>query len=320
MLVPAEPRLSSLYRSASSESATTAMSGNKTVSLVLGSGGARGLAHVGVIDRLTRDGFEIKAIAGSSIGALIGGIYAMGKLDVYTRWVTALERRDVVSLLDLSFGRDGLIKGDRIIGVLKSLIGDSDIEDLPIKFTAVATDIEDEKEVWFTNGSLFDAIRASIAIPTVFTPHPYRGKQFLDGSLINPVPIAPTLEDETDLTIAVNLSGKPEKNIQPTQPKNENHQMAAYRYRIAQFVDDLMLRLGRQSEESLGLLDIIIKSMSIMEHTLAQAQLKTYSPDLVVEIPRNACNFYEFHRSREMIEIGRQKTEAALSRYAGLTA
>jgi NTE family protein len=298
------------------------MSGNKTVSLVLGSGGARGLAHVGVIDQLTRDGFEIEAIAGSSMGALIGGIYAMGKLDVYTRWVTALERGDVVRLLDLSFGRNGLIKGDRIIEVLKSLIGDSDIEDLPIKFTAVATDIEDEKEVWFTNGSLFDAIRASIAIPTIFTPHPYRGKQFLDGSLINPVPIAPTLKDETDLTIAVNLSGMPEKNIKPTPtpPKDENHLMATYRYHIAQFIDDLKLRLGRQSEESLGLLDIIIKSMSIMEHTLAQAQLKTYSPDLVIEIPRNACNFYEFHRSQEMIEIGRQKTEAALSRYAGHTA
>lgn len=298
------------------------MSGNKTVSLVLGSGGARGLAHVGVIDQLTRDGFEIKAIAGSSMGALIGGIYAMGKLDVYTRWVTALERGDVVRLLDLSFGRNGLIKGDRIIEVLKSLIGDSDIEDLPIKFTAVATDIEDEKEVWFTNGSLFDAIRASIAIPTIFTPHPYRGKQFLDGSLINPVPIAPTLKDETDLTIAVNLSGMAEENIKPKSmpPKDENHLMATYRYRIAQFIDDLKLRLGRQSEESLGLLDIIIKSMSIMEHTLAQAQLKTYSPDLVIEIPRNACNFYEFHRSQEMIAIGRQKTEAALSRYAGHTA
>ena len=151
------------------------------------------MTHIGIIDELIRNGFEIKAIAGSSMGALIGGIYAMGQLDVYTQWVTGLERRDVIRLLDLTFARSGLIKGDRIISVLRSLIGDANIEDLPVRFTAVATEVEDEKEVWFNHGSLFDAIRASISIPTVFTPHHYRGKHFLDGGLINPIPIAPTL-------------------------------------------------------------------------------------------------------------------------------
>lgn len=298
------------------------MSGNKTVSLVLGSGGARGLAHIGIIEQLTRSGFEIKSIAGSSMGALIGGIYAMDKLDVYTRWVTSLERRGVIRLLDWSFGRNGLIKGDRIITVLKSLIGDADIEDLPIRFTAVATDLDDEREVWFNHGSLFDAIRASIAVPTIFTPHPYRGKQFLDGSLINPIPIAPTLKDETDLTIAVNLSGKPEKNGKSKSPAPENapHQRATHQHLIAQFIDDLKLRLERQPEESLGVLDIIVKSMNIMENALAQTQLEAYSPDIVIEIPRDACNFYEFYRAKEMIDVGRRSTEAALSRYMALNA
>lgn len=298
------------------------MSGNKTVSLVLGSGGARGLAHIGIIEQLTRSGFEIKSIAGSSMGALIGGIYAMDKLDVYTRWVTSLERRGVIRLLDWSFGRNGLIKGDRIITVLKSLIGDADIEDLPIRFTAVATDLDDEREVWFNHGSLFDAIRASIAVPTIFTPHPYRGKQFLDGSLINPIPIAPTLKDETDLTIAVNLSGKPEKNGKSKSPAPENapHQRATHQHLIAQFIDDLKLRLERQPEESLGVLDIIVKSMNIMENALAQTQLEAHSPDIVIEIPRDACNFYEFYRAKEMIDVGRRSTEAALSRYMALNA
>lgn len=298
------------------------MSGNKTVSLVLGSGGARGLAHIGIIEQLTRSGFEIKSIAGSSMGALIGGIYAMDKLDVYTRWVTSLERRGVIRLLDWSFGRNGLIKGDRIITVLKSLIGDADIEDLPIRFTAVATDLDDEREVWFNHGSLFDAIRASIAVPTIFTPHPYRGKQFLDGSLINPIPIAPTLKDETDLTIAVNLSGKPEKNGKSKSPAPENapHQRATHLHLIAQFIDDLKLRLERQPDESLGVLDIIVKSMNIMENALAQTQLEAHSPDIVIEIPRDACNFYEFYRAKEMIDVGRRSTEAALSRYMALNA
>jgi len=276
------------------------------------------MAHIGIIDELMRNGFEIKAISGSSMGALIGGIYAMGQLGVYTRWVTGLERRDVIRLLDLTFARSGLIKGDRIISVLRSLIGDANIEDLPIRFTAVATEVEDEKEVWFNHGSLFDAIRASISIPTVFTPHHYLGKHFLDGGLINPIPIAPTLEDETDLTIAVNLSGKPEKavEIKPPASKNNNQQRNSYQIRIAQFIDELKLRFDRQPEGALGVLDVIIKSMNIMENTLAETQLITYSPDIVIEIPRNVCNFYEFHRAREMIDIGRKKTEAVLAYYA----
>jgi NTE family protein len=294
------------------------MSVTKTISLVLGSGGARGLAHIGIIDELTRNGFEIKSIAGSSMGALIGGIYAMGQLDVYSRWVTGLERRDVIRLLDLTFGRSGLIKGDRIISVLRSLIGDANIEDLPIRFTAVATDLENEREVWFNHGSLFDAIRASIAIPTVFTPHRYGGRYYLDGSLINPIPIAATLEDDTDLTIAVNLSGKPENKVQakPKAPKSNDRQGNNYQMRIAQFIDELKLRFDRQPEGALGVLDIIIKSMNIMENTLAQTQLITYSPEMVIELPRNVCNFYEFHRAQEMIDIGRKKTSEVLADYA----
>ena len=276
------------------------------------------MAHIGIIDELIRNGFEIKAIAGSSMGALIGGVYAMGQLDVYTQWVTGLERRDVIRLLDLTFARSGLIKGDRIISVLRSLIGDANIEDLSIRFTAVATEVEGEKEVWFNHGSLFDAIRASISIPTVFTPHHYRGKHYLDGGLINPIPIAPTLEDETDLTIAVNLSGKPEKDIEvkPPSPKNNNQQRNSYQIRIAQFIDELKLRFDRQPVGALGVLDVIIKSMNIMENTLAETQLITYSPDIIIEIPRDVCNFYEFHRAQEMIDIGRKRTEAILAHYA----
>ena len=181
---------------------------NKTVSLVLGSGGARGLAHIGIIDWLNKNGYDIQSIAGSSIGALIGGMYAAGKLDVYAKWVMALEKMDVIRLLDISFARKSLFKGDRVIDVLREMIGDYEIENLPISFTAVATDLHEQQEVWFNQGSLFDAIRASIAIPTIFTPHNYMGKTFLDGSLVNPIPIAPTLNDKTDFTIAVDLIGK----------------------------------------------------------------------------------------------------------------
>src|SRR6266498_2400653 len=186
-----------------------------TVSLALGGGGARGLAHIGVIQWLTENGYDIRSIAGSSMGALVGGIYAAGKLEVYTEWVSALERMQVVRLLDPAFGRSGLFKGERIMGVLRELIGDFDIENLPVSFTAVATDLESGEEVWLREGKLFDAIRASIATPLIFTPFKHDGRMLLDGGLVNPVPIAPTHNDTTELTVAVNLSGPIESRPPP---------------------------------------------------------------------------------------------------------
>jgi len=181
-----------------------------TVSLVLGSGGARGYAHIGAIEELVAQGYDIRSVAGSSMGALVGGVYAAGKLDAYRDWVKPLQRFDVLRLLDWTFSGGGLIKGDRIIDKLHDLIGDMCIEDLPITYTAVAVDLLAQREVWFSRGSLFDAIRASIAIPTVLRPHHYQGRTLVDGGLLNPVPITPTLRDLTDCTIAVDINAPAE--------------------------------------------------------------------------------------------------------------
>ncbi len=179
----------------------------KRVSLVLGSGGARGLAHIGVIQCLEEQGYHIESIAGASMGALVGGIHAAGELAAYRDWVCALSRTDVLRFLDFAFSAGGLFKGDRIMDTLRDMVGEHAIEDLPIAYTAVATDIDRQREVWISRGPLFDAIRASIAVPTVFTPHRYLGLTLVDGGLLDPVPIAPTFRDRTDLTIAVNLNG-----------------------------------------------------------------------------------------------------------------
>jgi NTE family protein len=181
-----------------------------TISLVLGSGGARGYAHIGAIEELVAQGFDIRSVAGSSMGALVGGVYAAGKLDAYRDWVKPLQRFDVLRLLDLTFSGGGLIKGDRIVEKLRELIGEIRIEDLPISYTAVAVDLLAQREVWFSRGSLFDAIRASIAIPTVLRPHHYEGRTLVDGGLLNPVPITPTLRDLTDCTIAVDVNAPAE--------------------------------------------------------------------------------------------------------------
>jgi NTE family protein len=181
-----------------------------TVSLVLGSGGARGYAHIGAIEELLAQGFDIRSVAGSSMGALVGGVFAAGKLDAYRDWVTELQRFDVLRLLDWTLTGGGFIKGDRIIDKIRHLIGDIDIESLPISYTAVAVDLLAQREVWFSRGSLFDAIRASIAIPTVLRPHHYQGRTLVDGGLLNPVPVTPTLRDLTDCTIAVDVNAAAE--------------------------------------------------------------------------------------------------------------
>lgn len=289
------------------------MSGpTRTVSLALGGGGARGLAHIGAIQWLAENNYAIRSIAGSSMGALVGGIFATGKLDVYTEWVLALERLRVVRLFDLAFGRTGLFKLERIMSVLRHLIGDCAIEDLPIAFTAVATDLESGEEVWLREGKLFDAIRASIATPLIFTPCEHGSRTLLDGALVNPVPISATLRDTTDLTVAVSLSGtdelKSSHSVRTTTPKGW-----AYQQRIQAFMASL--RGPRPPEvASRGMFDIALGSMEVMQKTIARLKLAQNAPDIMVEIPANACGFLEFWRGQELIALGRERTAHAFAK------
>ena len=258
------------------------------VSLVLGSGGARGLAHIGVIQVLEEMDYEISYISGCSIGAMIGGIYAAGSLDAYTDWVTDMQAKDVFNLLDFSFGWQGLFKGERIIGVLREMVGEKNIEDLDIGFTAVATDLKEQREIWFNSGPLFDAIRASIAIPSVLTPWEYQGKTLVDGGLLNPVPIAPALNQHADRIIAVNLNGR---------RSHTDHE-------------------GSVGASGLpGFLDVMVTSFETMQATITRLKLAAYTPDAVIEIPRDACRFYEFNKAGEMIESGRQQATAILEQW-----
>lgn len=281
-----------------------------TVSLVLGSGGARGLAHIGVIEWLLENNYEIRSISGTSMGALIGGIYAAGQLDTYKKWVTALDKTDVVRLLDLSFGWGGLFKGERLIEKLRDLIGDRQIADLPVSFTAVATDIEKAREVWISSGSLFDAIRASIAIPLIFTPYELNGKKLLDGALLNPLPIAPTLRDHTDITIAVNVDGRPgDPNAlvsDDAADENENEQdVDSYKARIKHYIAGLQKKFAPNGAEKLDYFDVISMSIDTMQNAIVRMKLAAYTPDYLLVISRDAARAYEFYRAAELIKLGR---------------
>ncbi len=286
---------------------------SKTVSLVLGSGGARGLAHIGVIQVLEEQGYAIRSISGSSMGALIGGIYAAGQLSTYAKWVCALDRLDVLRLLDLSFSGAAFFKGERIINTLRELIGDRNIEDLPIAYTAVATDLEEGREVWLSSGPLFDAIRASIAFPTIFSAFTYNGRTLVDGGLLSPIPIAPTLRDQTDLTVAVSLSGKAKSipddiTVVSHQPEKRNR----YHQKVMDFIDSLQRKNNHHEQDDEGFFDIISKSLDAMQSTIANFKLAAYTPDVLIEIPKNTCTIYEFERAKELIEVGRRETETVL--------
>ena len=286
---------------------------SKTVSLVLGSGGARGLAHIGVINWLDENGYRIVSVSGSSMGALIGGIYASGKLKEYEHWMRAITATDIPKLVDITFDLDGLVRGERIIEALKDLIGDSLIEDLPIPFTAVASDVAREKEVWLNAGSLFDAIRASISLPLFFKPAEINGVKLLDGGILNPVPIAPTFNDESDITIAVNLGGKPDpdfkmpKIINPPEEKND------FSDKIAGFIRRLDISKKVSRSKSFSMIVIADRTFDAMQSAIARQQLAAYPPDIELIIPNNVCGTLEFNRAEEMIQLGYELAALKLS-------
>lgn len=285
----------------------------RTVSLVLGSGGARGLAHIGVIHWLEEQGFEIASISGCSMGALIGGIYAAGKLDVFEQWVRDINKVDIFTLLDLSWQKNGLVKGDKIIATLTELVGDIAIEDLPIKYTAVAADIANEKEVWLSSGSLFDAIRASISLPLFFTPFNYNGVDLIDGGVLNPVPIAPTFSDNTDLSIAVNLGGSitaASAKISDVQPSIES---ASSTNKVNNFLARFKSQVVEHTTNEWGAYDIANQAFDAMQSTIARQKLAAYPADYFVEIARNACGTLEFHRADEMIKLGYDTASVSLA-------
>ncbi|MEZ8307882.1 patatin-like phospholipase family protein [Vibrio splendidus] len=284
----------------------------KTVSLVLGSGGARGLVHVGIIRWLIEHGYQIKSISGCSIGALIGGVYAAGKLDEFEEWVTSIDQSDMAMMLDFSWQSSGIFKGDKIIDTLRGLIGEISIEDLPIPYTAVAANVAEEKEVWLQSGSLFDAIRASISLPLFFTPHVINGEVLIDGGVLNPVPIAPTFSDKTDFTLAVNLGGEPEMLQQEVIPVSLPTKESNLHEKVVHFIDNLGSSVKSKMSFNFAAYDIANQAFDAMQSTIARQKLAAYPADITLEIPRNACGTLEFDRSQEMIDKGYHLAQAKL--------
>jgi len=290
---------------------------DEKVALVLGAGGARGLAQIGVIEALDARGMNIVAIAGSSSGALVGGLHACGKLGAYRDWLLGLDRRAMLRLLDPGLGRSALFEGTRLMAALREIAGSPHIEDLPIDFTAVAVDVMRQREVWLRSGDMWDAIRASFAIPGLFTPHAVHGRELVDGGLLAPLPIAATRLSDAHRLIAVDMHGWPqrpqgepaqeERRTMPREPAS-----ASGLAWLSRWFGEHTSHDAADARTHLGFTDLMARSLDTMQAQIARVQLALDPPELVIRIPRDACQFYEFWRARELIGIGRAEAEKAL--------
>ncbi len=306
---------------------------NKTVSLALGSGGARGYAHIGVIETIEKKGYEIKSIAGSSMGALIGGLYAVGKLEEYKQWVLNLNYYDIYKLLSISLVDGGLVDAEKVFDKIKTFIGDVLIEELPIKYRAVATELKTQKPIVFEEGKLIDAIRASIAVPTIFIPVYKEDKILVDGGVLNPLPINLTSNDQTDLKIAVNLDANIQNKYIIDIPKeqlsreemlyNEFNSLlnraetilpkellnVANRYRL-HWRDKKKKEEKNSSKQDIS--SILRMTLDTAQTVLSKYYIQNNKVDIIIKISRVSCSFYEFTKAYQMIEIGKLAAKEAL--------
>jgi NTE family protein len=315
----------------------------KRAALALGSGGARGYAHIGVIHELRDRGYEVVGVSGSSMGALVGGLFAAGSLDEFTEWATSLTGPAMLRLLDPSITAAGVFRAGKIFDAVRELLGTVTIEELPMPYTAVTTDLIAGRSVWLQRGPLDEAIRASIAIPGVIAPYVIDGRLLADGGILDPLPLAPVAAANADLTVAVSVSGwnvadgdGPE--VSPTRerltrlrrsttalldklnagPDHADPMDAVLRDPDGDSVDDALVDIVRDSPiPKLGGFAVMTRSIEIAQAALARHQMAAYPPDVLIEVPRTACRSLDFHRAAEMIELGQKLAARALDRAEG---
>jgi len=292
----------------------------KTIALALGSGGARGYSHIGVIEEIEARGWEIVGVSGTSMGAVIGGLYVGGGMESYRDWAVGLGRRDVMRLMDPSLGGAGVLRASKVMSKVKEHLGDLAIEDARLPYTAVAVDLVTQREVWFTSGSMIDAMRASIAIPTVFTPLAKNGMVLADGGLLNPVPVAPLASVHADAIIAVNLSGPSVTTDYAREEVFTGIKFPRIRFPNLPHMIEPALRalipaFGRGDEGDtddhqdlrMNTLDVVDRSLNLMQEVIRRYRLAGYPPDVLVNVPLDSCGTLDFHRAKDMIEVGRER-------------
>ena len=282
----------------------------KDVALVLSSGGARGLAHIGAIEELEAQGYSITSIAGCSMGALIGGVYATGKLEAFREWMKSVDRKKMLELTDFSLSLNHIVKGTRIIEAIMNFVPDIPIEDLPMPYCAVATDWKTGREVVFRKGSLFKAIRASISLPSFYEPVRRNGMILIDGGVTNPIPMNRVERHEGDLLVGIDVSGhdyEAQWKKRQALVERRKHSTSLTKQILNRLIPD-NIEFNHYTMLSR------VSSIMIRQNSLLMAQLT--KPDILVDIQMSRYGGFDYDKSEKIIAIGRQKTSKALSKHA----
>lgn len=295
------------------------MDDKQKVALVLSGGGARGLSHIGAIEVLEENGFQINAVSGTSAGALIGGLYAMDYMDKFKEWACKLKRRDILSLMDFTIKSGGLIKGKKVFEKMQTFMPDKNIETLKIPFVAVAVDILNTKEIAFTQGSVYEAIRASVSVPDVFTPVKYQNTLLVDGGVMNPVPINYVKREKDDILVVVNLYDYKHKyndllNENKLITQQENNK-SSFLEILKQWQKKISESINKEDKKSIGYIKLVELSMDTMVRKIAELSIEKYKPDILINLPSDSAGLFDFDKSEELIKIGRIQTEKALNEY-----
>ncbi len=287
------------------------------VSLVLASGGARGMAHIGVIEALENKGYSIAEVVGCSMGGVVGGLYASGHLPAYREWLENLSRADILKLLDFTITKRGFLRGERVFNTILEMTGRHRIEELSLPFATLATDVATGEEVVFREGDLFEALRATVSIPGLFTPVEQRGRQLIDGGVINPLPLNLLQQRAHNLVVAVDINA-PSPLQAMAKPAQRNWLNLNWPWRRQDSKDEERSEDKTAEGESGGhsnVVDVLQISYDHMQNRLIRMMEQAYPPQVLVEVPRNTCGMFEFYRAAEVIEAGREKMEAALDQW-----
>ena len=280
----------------------------KNVALALSSGGARGLAHIGAIEELEAQGYHICSIAGCSMGALIGGVYAAGKLNEFREWMKTIDRKKMLGLIDFSLSLNHLVKGKRIIEAIMEFVPDMNIEDLPIPYVAVATDLKAGKEVLFNKGSLFEAIRASISLPSFYEPVQRDDMILIDGGVINPIPLNRVKRNAGDILVGIDVSGHDYK-----AQWEEAHRLTEIQKHDTSWKNKILDMLIPDNID-FNYYTVLSRTSSLMIRQNSILMAKLMNPDILVDIQMNRYGTFDFDKSEKLIAIGRQKTSQAIRR------
>lgn len=298
------------------------------IGLALGSGSARGWAHIGVIKALKDIGIEPHVISGCSIGALVGGAYASGHFNDLEKWVSSLAWKEIVGFLDMSVMRGGVIRGEKLLSFARQYMQEQPIEALNIPFAAVATDLESGREVWLREGSLLEAVRASISLPGLFTPVERDGRWLVDGGLVDPVPVSLCRALGADVVIAVNLNGdllaKPEKRKRT--PKEENKVLSthdslwdrvsdSWKSELSERKNMLLKQWLSKRTEAPGMFEVMYSSLNIMQDRITRSRLAGDPADIILEPKLGHIGLMDYDKSKDAIAEGKavvQRLETSL--------